>query len=141
MTSNIPIGLVVLLTLQVVLKLKDEQNQYRQLPLRKKLTSMDPLGCVIFIGAVCSLLLALQWGGQTLPWQSAKIIGLLVGFALMTILFVFMQLRLQSNALIPVHVFRHRSIWTGAMVLFFLGSSNYLVSILLLSICLMTILD
>lgn len=91
---------------------------------------MDPFGCLIFISAVCCLLLALQWGGQTKPWKSPTIIGLLVGFALLAALFICIQLKLQANALIPIHVFRRRSIWTGAMVLFFLGSSNYLVSAL-----------
>ncbi|KAF2470380.1 MFS general substrate transporter [Lindgomyces ingoldianus] len=125
---NLPIGAAVLVALTVFLKLKREDNQYQQMSLKKKLASMDPFGCLTFISAVCCLLLALQWGGQTKPWKSAMIIGLLAGFAGLAILFVCIQLILQDNALIPIHVIRRRSIWTGVIVLFFLGSSNYLIS-------------
>lgn len=89
---------------------------------------MDPLGCLVFIGAVCCLLLALQWGGQSKPWSSSTVIGLLVGFVALSGLFGYLQWRRQDRALIPLRVLRQRSIFTGAMVLFFLGASTYLVS-------------
>lgn len=128
MYSNLPIGAVVLLALQYFLRVDDRNSQYRQLTWKNKLNSMDPFGCFVFISAVCCLLLALQWGGQTKPWKSATIIGLFVGFGGLTAAFIVIQLKMGVNALIPIHVFKRRSIWTASMVLFFLGSCQYLVS-------------
>jgi hypothetical protein len=103
-------------------------NEYRALSFRKKLTNMDPLGCVVLIGALVCLLLALQWGGQTKSWDSSTIIGLLVGFIILTVCFVIVQWKVGDRALIPLRVFQQRSIWTGAMVLFCIGASTYIVS-------------
>ncbi len=60
--SNLPIGAVVLLGLTVLLRLRGIANKNRALPSRAKISNMDPLGCFVFMGAVCCLLLALQWG-------------------------------------------------------------------------------
>lgn len=88
---------------------------------------MDPIGCAVFIGAMCCLLLALQWGGQSRPWNSSTIIGLLVGTFLLLVLFGYLQWKLGDKALIPVRVFRKRSVFTSAMVLLCFGGSSYLV--------------
>lgn len=89
---------------------------------------MDFLGCALFLAAVCCLLLALQWGGQTKPWSSSTVIGLLVGSAALALVFIFIQWKRQERALITLRVFCRRSVFTSAMVLFFLGGSTYLVS-------------
>ncbi|KAI1821855.1 MFS general substrate transporter [Xylaria intraflava] len=122
---NLPIGAVVLLGLTIFLKLQKSQNENRALPLKKKLYNMDPLGCLVFIGAVTSLLLAFHWAGQTKPWSSSDVIGCLVGAGLIGILFIYLQWKRGNSALIPLRVFRYRSIWTGSMVLFFLGAITY----------------
>lgn len=51
------------------------------------------------------LLLALQWGGIEHPWSSSVVIGLLVGFGVVMILFVLWTLRQKENALIPPRLF------------------------------------
>lgn len=126
--SNLPIGALVLILLSIFLKVKGAENKNRTLPFVQKLHSMDPVGCFIFIGAVCCLLLALQWGGQSKPWNSSTVIGLLVGFVALACAFGYLQWKHQDRALIPLRVFRKRSIFTSAMVLFFLGASTYLVT-------------
>jgi hypothetical protein len=113
--------------LSIFLKIRTE-SELCKLPLVSKLRYMDPIGCIVFICDMCCLLLALQWGGQTKAWNSATIIGLLVGSAALSALFILIQWKLQDRALIPPRVFRRRSIWTGALVLCFLGGSTYLVT-------------
>jgi protein-S-isoprenylcysteine O-methyltransferase Ste14 len=125
---NLPIGAAVLVILSIFLKIKGAQNKNRKLTLTKKLDSMDPLGCLIFISTVCCLLLALEWGGQTKPWNSPTVISLLVLFVILGLVFAYLQWRRKDRALIPIRVLKKRSIYTSAMVLFFLGASNYLVS-------------
>ncbi|KAE8327604.1 major facilitator superfamily domain-containing protein [Aspergillus sergii] len=125
---NVPIGGVTLVLLLFVLRIRNAANENRSLPLKVKLQHMDPIGCIVFIGAVCCLLLALQWGGQTKPWHSATIIGLFVGFGLLSTLFVGIQVWRKERALIPLRVLRQRSIWTSGGVLFCLGSATYAVT-------------
>ena len=125
---NLPIGALVLFLLYFFLKIKRAENENRSLPVKKKMGNMDPLGCLVFIGAICCLLLALQWGGQTKPWSSSTVVGLLVGSIVLASVFGYLQWRRQERALIPLRVLRKRSIYTGAMVLFFLGASTYLVA-------------
>lgn len=61
------------------------------MPLSEKFKFLDIPGAIFIISAVSCLLLALQWGGTVVPWRSARIIGLLVGFGLLIIAFGFLQ--------------------------------------------------
>lgn len=128
--SNLPIGALVLIGLTIFLRLRGAPNKDRALPFTTKISNMDPLGCLVFVGAACCLLLVLQWGGQTKPWNSPDVIGCLVGSVAIAALFILLQWRRGDRALIPFRVFKKRSIWTGAMVLFFLGAQTYIVSLL-----------
>jgi hypothetical protein len=89
---------------------------------------MDFLGTTVFLGALCCLILALQWGGQTLPWSSSKVIGLLVGFGILTIMFSYIQWKLGDKAIIPLRILRQRSMLAGSCFLFFFGMVNLVVS-------------
>jgi hypothetical protein len=51
------------------------------------------------------LLLALQWGGVNYTWSSPMIIGLIVGFGVAMIVFVFWSIRQGERALIPPRIF------------------------------------
>jgi hypothetical protein len=87
------------------------------LPLRQKLQHMDFAGLVIFLGLVTCLLLALTWGGETYAWHDSRIIGLFIGFGLLTIVFCYWLVRRGDTGLIPLRVLRQRSIAVGALVL------------------------
>lgn len=105
--------------------MKNIDNKNRRLSLRQKLDHLDPLGCLFFVGAVCCLLLALQWGGQSKPWKSSPVIGLLVGSFLLICVFAVIQWKRGEKATIPLRVLRRRSILATAGVLFFLGASTF----------------
>ena len=125
--SNVPIGAGVLLVLPMVLKINEVDNVNKRLPFKDKMWRLDPLGVLTFIGAICCLLLALQWGGQTLPWSSSKVIGLFVGFGLLMMAFCIIQWKRGETATIPFRVLRQRSILMGSCFLFFLGMTVYVV--------------
>ncbi|KAI0006869.1 MFS general substrate transporter [Xylariaceae sp. FL0662B] len=122
---NVPVGGFVIIAILLFVRIKQSSNQVdRSLPLKKKLGHLDALGTLLFLGAVCCLLLVLQWGGQSYPWSDSKCIGLFVGFGVLTALFCLWQWHRGDLAIIPVRILRIRSIWVGAMALFFLGMSS-----------------
>lgn len=88
---------------------------------------MDGVGALTLVGGVTCLLLALQWGGQKLPWKSAKVIGLLVGFFFLIISFGCIQWRLGEHATIPLRVLRQRSILMGCIFIALLDMTAYTV--------------
>lgn len=101
----------------------------RQLPLKTKLKRVDPIGIVLLFGFVSCLCIALQDGGNNIPWSSSRVIGLLVGFGVLKILFWIAQWRLGEHALIPVRFLRQRTVAFGSLFLFCDNMSNYIVSV------------
>lgn len=47
--------------------------------MRRELKRLDYLGLVLYCGGLIMLLLGITWGGKLYDWDSAHIIGLLVG--------------------------------------------------------------
>jgi hypothetical protein len=52
------------------------------------------------IGLIISFILALQYAGQTHPWKSSQVIGLLVGFVLLTVVFILWEIFQKERAMI-----------------------------------------
>lgn len=88
---------------------------------------LDYYGAALLIPAVVCLLLALQWGGTTYPWNSPKIIGLFCGFGGIIPIFIFVQIRLKDRATIPVGLFLKRTVFFSCMFSFFVGSSFLII--------------
>jgi hypothetical protein len=74
-----------------------------------RIKDLDLLGACILIPAVVCLLLALQWGGSTYPWDNSRIIGLFVGFGCLIIIFIFAQLRIGDRATLPPRILAQRT--------------------------------
>jgi MFS family permease len=126
---NLPLGLFAFLLVLFSLKLKQiSAIPERQLPLKAKLKKVDVIGITLLLGFVACLCIALQEGGNTAPWKSARVIGLLVGAAVLKALFWLSQWRLGEKALIPVRFLTQRTVAFGSLFLFFDNMSNYLVS-------------
>ena len=67
--------------------------------------------------------LALQFGGQTGDWGSARVIGLLIGAGVTMIIFVLWQWRQGDRALIPPSIILQRSVAASCGVAFFIYST------------------
>jgi hypothetical protein len=129
--SNLPIGGVVLALVFFLLRLPKATNQdvnAQKTTLLQTIWKLDPLGAVLVIAAVVCILLALQWGGQSLPWNSSEVIGLLVGFVLLMAVFIWTQWRLGDDATLPLWVFKQRSLLAGAIFSFLMAMPSYVVS-------------
>ncbi|KAH7119427.1 major facilitator superfamily domain-containing protein [Dactylonectria estremocensis] len=68
------------------------------------LRELDVLGTAIFVPAITSLLLALQWGGNKYEWSDWRAILLLCIFAALRAVFVLHQSRLGERATLPSRI-------------------------------------
>lgn len=105
---NLPAGGVSIALIVFFLRL--QQAATEQTPLRKKVQGLDLVGFTLFAGAITMLLLALQWGGVVYRWRSSVIIGLFVGFGLVSALFLGWQWYAGDSALVPPRLFHYRTV-------------------------------
>lgn len=79
---------------------------------------MDLPGASLILAAVVCYTLALQDGGVTKAWNSSTIIGLLVGFVLITAAFIVVEYFQKDRALLLGRLMRDRTMIIGCAFLF-----------------------
>lgn len=110
---------------------------------------MDLLGAGFLIAAITCLLLvrilhraletflillkALQWGGTTYAWKNSKVWGTLLGFGLLTIVFVLLQFRRGDRATIPPRILKQRTVLYSSIYSCFLSMGLYVSNFLCLA--------
>lgn len=110
-----------------------------QIPWTKKLLHGDPVGTILAMGGVICFVLALQYGGNTHPWNSSEVIGMLVGSGLIAAALVGWELWLGEYAMMLPRLYKQRSLSTTAPFgFFFMGS--YIVLLYYLPIYFQSIL-
>lgn len=102
-----------------------EAAKPQEAPWKEKFLQMDPLGAILMMGAVISLILALQRGGQSDPWRSAVVIGLLVTAGVTISLFIGWEIFQGERAMIVPRLFKQRMIFFPAMFLMFFAGGYY----------------
>jgi hypothetical protein len=110
-----------------------------QVPWKEKLLHLDLGGVALAMAAIISFILALQHAGSTRPWNSGYVIGLLVGFCLITIALVIWELWLGPYAMMTPRLYKQRSLWASAPYQFFFMGS-YIVLLYYLPIYFQSIL-
>ncbi|KAM0546220.1 hypothetical protein ACHAPJ_011006 [Fusarium lateritium] len=83
--------------------------------LKEKLTSLGLKSSLVLSGTLVCLFLALQWGGSVYPWSDSRVWGCLLGFGLLLILFVVIQIRQKEDALIRPSIVSRRSVLLGCI--------------------------
>jgi MFS family permease len=125
---NLPIGAVTLLVMIFFFKMpKSADRKPETFSLVERINQFDPWGTLLFIPAIVSLLLALQWGGSKYEWKNGRIIALFVVFAVLISGFVAVQIWKQESATVPPRIFKTRSIWSGAWFSICLGASFFIL--------------
>ena len=61
---------------------------------------MDFVGAGLMMSLIVSYILALQYGGQTHPWNSSLVIGLLIGFVAIVVTFIAWEIFQKERAMI-----------------------------------------
>ena len=71
--------------------------------------AIDWAGSISIVGIMVMVLLGLNFGGTTYPWDSPKVICLVVVGSAMVVLFLFNEGRLARYPIMPLGLFRHKS--------------------------------
>ncbi|KAI1388152.1 major facilitator superfamily domain-containing protein [Hypoxylon trugodes] len=119
---NLPIGAVSILVTTLILHLPNQKLDKPAEGWIEKINQLDPIGNLAFFPGIICLVLALQWGGTQYPWNSARIIVLLVLCGVLCLVFIGIQIWKQENATIPPRLIKKRSIAASAFFSFFNGS-------------------
>jgi len=101
------------------------------LPLKEKIKGLDLTGAILLTCGTTCLLLALQWGGITYSWKSSKVWGCLIGFGVISSIFIALQIRAKDKydftlqlecmmlmyhrATVPIHIATQRSVAIGCV--------------------------
>ncbi|MCA0756857.1 MFS transporter [Paenibacillus sp. N4] len=117
---NLPIGIA---SLFLVAKFYKES-------LSRTKQKIDWLGAVTLVGATVCLIFSLELGGKIYAWDSLPIIGLLAGFAVLGILFLFAEKKAEepiiSFAMFKVRLFASSTLIALLSGAAFIGASVYL---------------
>ena len=120
---NLPFGGISLAV--VFFFFSNPERQYSHIPIKKRLQEVDLMGAVFLICAIVSLLLALQWGGQTYPWKNSKVWGNLLGFGLIISVFIGIQIWQKDRATIPLRVMKQQTVLVSCVFTAFLSMALY----------------
>jgi MFS family permease len=121
---NLPVGGIAIITTGLFFTSPPRRNAH--LSPMEKLRQMDLGGAFVLICGICCLLLALQWGGTTYPWHDSRVWGTLLGFVLLIIVFIALQLWIGDHATIPLRIISNRGVAVGTTFSMFMNFSIFL---------------
>lgn len=79
---------------------------------------MDWIGTVSIIGVTILVLLSLDFGGVISPWNSPKVVALLVGGLVLLVFFIIWEAKGALDPLVPTHILDHPSKISPLLVCF-----------------------
>ena len=95
--------------------------------MKEKILQLDLGGAFIFMTAIVCLILALQWGGTTKSWGSADVIGTLVGFGLILILFIVNEWWMDERALMVPRLMKQKTLALMSVYILFNAASFFIL--------------
>lgn len=117
---NLPITGLTFLLLLLFLDVHNPRT-----PVVAGLKVIDWFGSISITALVVMVLLGLDFGGATFPWDSPKVICLIAFGASMSLLFVFSEMRLAKAPIIPLRLFKNKSNVACLVVGFFHDFVSY----------------
>jgi MFS family permease len=123
---NLPIGAISALIILVFFQTPRAAIP-KEATLTEKLLQMDPVGAVLVMGAVISYILALHYGGLEHAWNSSVVIGLFVGFLLLSATFVVWEWCQEDRAMMPFRIASQRVYWVNSAFAFFFSGAYFLM--------------
>ncbi len=103
---NLPISGTTFILLFIYLDVHNPKT-----PVLDGLKAIDWFGSLSIIALVLMLLLGLEFGGATVPWDTPRVICLIVFGGLMSVVFIYSEKRLAKYPLMPLKLFTN---WSNA---------------------------
>lgn len=123
---NLPIGglsaAIILLLFHMQSSLQSKKHS-----LITKLLQMDPIGIILVMGLVTCFILALQYGGQVYSWNSSIVIGLLVAFGIICMLFATWEYFQADRAMVSKRLISQRVYFASSFFAFCFTGAYLLV--------------
>ncbi|KAJ1926627.1 hypothetical protein IWQ60_003635 [Tieghemiomyces parasiticus] len=113
---NLPIGAVTLFAIIFFLRIPRKPE-----PILVKLRRVDYLGTFLLVAGIVLILLATMWGGKDYPWDDKRIISFFVVGGVLIVGFVFAEMYVAVEPILPMRLFRNRNIALCLPCVFFLG--------------------
>lgn len=101
---NLPISGTAFCLLLLFLDVHNPKTRFTE-----GIKAIDWAGSISIVGIMVMVLLGLNFGGATYPWNSPKVICLVVVGALMAILFLVNEGRFARYPIMPLALLRHKS--------------------------------
>lgn len=109
---NLPLGFIALVMIVFF---------YRESPMHAR-QKIDWIGATTLVGAVVCLMFALELGGQKYAWDSVQIISLFVGFAVLAVIFLFAETKVQEP-IISFSLFKNKLFASSNLIGFFYSAA------------------
>lgn len=113
-------ALIILLTFKTPQTAKVADATFKE-----KLLHMDFLGTALIMGASLALVLALQYAGTTHAWNSGIVIGLLVGFVVMVLALIAVEMWQGERAMLTPRLMREKTVWLNSIWSFFFAGGYF----------------
>lgn len=113
---NLPVSGLASILILLFLDIKHEHTSFLD-----GIKAVDWVGIFTFLGFTLMVLLGLDFGGAIFPWDSAKVIALLVVGSMMIFAFVYSEAKVAKYPLIPMELFKRRTNVAAFLVAFFHG--------------------
>ena len=123
---NLPIGAISGFIILLFFKTPSAAKP-KSATLREKLMQIDIVGVILVMGAVISYILALHYGGQTYAWDSSQVVGLLVGFVVLSAAFAAWEWCQEDRAMVPFRLARDRVYLVSSVFAFFFSGAYFLI--------------
>ncbi|KAI9293638.1 MFS general substrate transporter [Neoconidiobolus thromboides FSU 785] len=118
---NVPISVIAMV---VVLFLIPVSKAVSNATLKQKMKRVDTWGTLTLVtGSIC-IILATNWGGKEYSWGSGAVIGSFVAGIVVMAIFIFIELKVAQEPVIPSHIFT-RNVIAGSITTIAFGFTMF----------------
>ncbi|TGZ80667.1 MFS drug transporter [Ascodesmis nigricans] len=120
---NLPLTLITTACVFFFMPLRPVEGSWK-----KKLKAVDFIGAALTLACSALLVLGFTWAGADYAWDSAHVLGTLIGGVATGVLFILHQWKLSPLPLMPLYIFRQKVV-VGAVLTMFVNGWNFVVQV------------
>jgi MFS family permease len=113
---NLPFGVITVAVVVKFLRLPHTKGSFKE-----KIKQIDYWGAISLVIGLILVLLPLNWGGVTYPWNSPIVIALFCAGGAVLFIFCMIEWKVASHPIIPFHLFKYRNNIAAFSTALFIG--------------------